>query len=1144
MSFKSSINIKFDLGKREFFDRYLPTPAHAEALQGILSGFNNNERKAHIISGPYGTGKSLLGTLISSMTSQTIDEQGFEILIDKFNNVDDAIFDELVKISGSKRNHLPIILNGNEGDFREAILSAIMKAIYQHDLDIVMPGVANKILTTIELWEEQYPKTYKLFLAKLKEQGKDIAVWRVNILNHERSEIDWFKDIFPELTSGAEFVASHLENNFIEQLEYVVSELNHYNMGLFIVYDEFGRFLQSIEANQVHQTMQDLQDIAELADHTTTNSLHIMLITHRNLRQYFANFNEELQNEFQRIEKRYRLYYIDSDNSTFIRLTESILKNLKIKTPEEVKNEMKVWLRKYPLFSELNQVEVEKLVINGTYPIHPVTLHLLPYLSNIFAQNERTLFTFLESKGSGGLMNHIEKSEGYYLPYQLFTYFFNSIDEFLSDNDNSAEILKLYQRVTNRVPSLNGKNNVSLNLLRFMTLWQVTGMQSRIKVTEEFLSFALEKSIEEIQRSLKNLMEYKAVRFNHTLGYWELFEGSSVNLDEIILERLKDYELSTENRRVILESLLNTKYFLANQYNDEKSITRFAEVRIVFSQELKEDTFNQTISKDKLKSDAVIYYVLCDSHDEVATLQNLIKHYSDERVFFSFTKALTYEQISEQVRNYEILSFMLEDEELLKQDKRIKEEIHLKMEDLRHQLKKYLSVYESFHGELTWMHKGKQKKIENPFVMEKKLSVLMNELYPLTPEIRNDSFNRRTINKVQQKAGYKIVDFLLNNYRLENIGITGNGPEYLIYATTFKNNGVDINNLDSIKCVELVELRKKLLGIIENQPSGSLEDLVRVLEDKPFGIRRPLVPILLVGLIRDKWDQLLFYRNDMYVTGLNGETLYRLVDEATEYQYQYFKFDEKYMSFFEKLEEQFSSYIHESVMGRPKVIQLSSALLSWLRSLPRFTQTTEKARESAVEFKNIVRYTEINPQKAMSDLFDLYQYDFGVLIEEKNYLENYLVYLKNELEIEIMQNAQVDNFVAFVNWAENQPSLQRKKSHLLTSILQANEDTWIDLTAYNFVGVGIAEWSDTTFEMFKEQLLSEFQAITKADDEDDNYIRLALGDKEKSIAKVELSTKSQTIYKNVQRIIKNAGRTVPKDEVEYLIYSLIEEFVE
>src|SRR5690242_1242769 len=115
-TFKTSVNIKFDLGKREFIERYLPTPSHAESLLGLLKGFNdpNNNKRSHIIVGPYGTGKSLIATIIGNLTSKRIeDERSLNTLSSKFNKVHDDIYTELEKIKELDKTYLTVVLNGN-----------------------------------------------------------------------------------------------------------------------------------------------------------------------------------------------------------------------------------------------------------------------------------------------------------------------------------------------------------------------------------------------------------------------------------------------------------------------------------------------------------------------------------------------------------------------------------------------------------------------------------------------------------------------------------------------------------------------------------------------------------------------------------------------------------------------------------------------------------------------------------------------------------------------------------------------------------------------------------------------------------------------------------------------------------------------
>ena len=1137
-NFKSSVNVKFDIGKDEIINRYLPTPSHAESLLGLLTGFNNSMNKhSHIIIGPYGTGKSMLGTIVGGIVSNTIDEDTFLFLQNKFKNVDDQIFNELTEVNKGDKKYLPVILNGNEGGFRQAIISAIMRTIKENDLEIVVPGIVSKIFETIELWEKEFPKTYRAFKKLLKEDNKELEVWKVNILNQDKKEIAWFKEIFPILTSGAQFVVEYNED-FIEQVRHVLIELDRLDMGLFVVYDEFGRFLQSLNMNEIHRTMQDLQDIAELSD-DFSGSLNLLFITHKNLRQYFLRFSDEYQNEFQRIEKRFRTYHINSDENTFVRIAEKVLEDFRNSSINaERLDYMKTMLRKYPMFKNLNQVEVEELVLKGNYPMHPVTLYLLPILSNIFAQNERTLFTFLESSGNGGLLQHINLSNDFYFPHQLFDYFFHSLEvnEF---SEEFSPVIKLYKRLLAKLPQLNDD---TVNILKLITLWKLAGLQSKFKLTTEFLSFALDISEEEITTTLDLLSSSKGIRYNRILGYWELHEGSSLDLDKVIEEKI---EVSSSNRKhnvTILEKHLKKRFYLANTYNDDKSMTRFASVNFVLSGEVITGDFDSTRVREDKNSDALVNYILLEETDHYEEVYKIIKNSNDPHSFFCLMDT-SYDNIDHSLKAYKVIKGLQDDEEFLKQDSNIIEELKVKEEDVSFEISRFLNQFLTFQDSLKWFNQNQEITISNEIVLEKKLSDLMYKIYPDTPEVRNDSFNRRKINSVQLKAGYKVIDHVINDYDKPLIGIEGNGPDYLIFATIIKNNGINVSNLDDINSVIMDEIRQKLLSFVQQNPVGKLKDIVKILEEAPYGIRKPVIPILLITLLRDKWDNLMFFRNDMFVSGIDGQAFFTMVDDAEEYEYHFYHFDNKYSEFFNDVESLFGQYVSDQVRNKPRPIQLSSALLGWLRSLPRYTQTSNEMEENTLYFKDKVRQSEINPQQFIEELYQSYSNNLEGLRAQKRNLEGFLTKQKETILIEIFVKLDYDDIAKLKEWASNQPSIAQKNNILVKNLLKADYETFVEDLGYNIVGVPIEQWSDTTFNMFFDHINKELNNLYQAETPG-NYITLGVNGKEIAINKKELSTKSKTIYNNVHRMIKNGGRTVPKDEIEYLLYTLIEEFID
>jgi hypothetical protein len=1143
-SFKTSVNIKFDLGKKEFVNRYLPTPSHAESLLGLLKGFNDpqNNKRSHIIVGPYGTGKSLIATIVGNIASRKIDNRSLNTLIEKFNKVHDDIYYELQLARELNRTYLTVVLNGNEGRFRESILNSIIKTINENNINIVLPGQFGKILDTVSFWEQNFPKTFKEFKRILKDNDKDIKIWRLAIMNQDKQEVDWFISIYPQLTSGARFVTEYNEN-FIDQISHVLDELNRQNIGLFIAYDEFGRLLQTLDTNDIHETMQDLQDLAELTDHYSDN-LHLLLITHRNLRQYFNLLSEDFKNEFQRIEKRFKVYFVESDKSTFIRLADHILQSYRTGSSIDSENidTTKQYLRKYPLFPELNQQEIEKIILEGIFPVHPVALFLLPYLSNSFGQNERTLFTFLESTETGGLLNHLSKSNKYYLASDLFNYFFPN----LFDVDTSREelnILKLYKNLITKTPKLQD-NPEALKLIELITLWQLAGLQSKVRLDTDFLCFALNVSIETVSELLKELSLLKVIRYHRVLGYWELLEASSFQLEQLITERLASEALTKKNKLNVLETRLPKHFYFSNEYNDQKNITRYAKVKLLYSSDVINETANWSKIREETKADAIVYYVLIESSNEIPIVCEKLKKVEDKLSLFCVSN-LPFTAIDDQLTEYSKIDSLLNDVELLNEDKNLKQELLLKKEDLNFILGDFLSKYVSYGKDTLWFHSGLVQDVKSEIILENILSTIMFSTFPYTPEVRNDSFNRRRVNNVQRKAGQTVLNHIMNNYGDADFGIQGQGPDYLVYATIFKNNKLDITNLDQIDTTEFKNLRVALLEHIEQNSTGSLQDFVNIMIDSPFGIREPLIPIYLVALLRDKWDQLMFYRNDLFVSGINGEKLYLMFEEALDYKYVYYNFDNKYESFFHSLVDIFGKYENELVKNKPIVIRLNNAILTWLRGLPRITQITSKSRNELIWLKDTIRRSEINPQETLTQLFIRFGENIGQLIKYKNELEGYFDFYKSELEAEICSIANKDNFALLLTWAKEQPPVVQKQNNLIKNLLKCkNASNWIEEFSFNYLGIEIENWSDTTDELFRNQIEVDYKytSITRLDNQD--FFQISYNGKVKTVNKITLSTKSETIYQNVERMIKNAGRNVPKDEIEFLVLKLIDEFIE
>jgi hypothetical protein len=1151
MTFKTSVNIRFDIGKEEFINRYIPTPSHTEALNGLLDGFVGSGNHSHIIVGAYGTGKSLLATVVSTLMSKQA--KGIEKLSNKFRHFDDEIADKIKQVSEIEKKYLPIALSGNEGRFRKSIIKTLQQALRNEGIEIVLPGVAAKIIEAINLWKESFPQTFEQFEALAEEADFELAGLQAKIVEEDEVSIEWFHEIYPKLTSGAQFEMDY-SDNFLLKIESILKAANEHNIGFIIIYDEFGRFLQGLQSDLMNETMQDIQDLAEVADRES--DLHFMLITHKNLRQYFAGYNDDIAKEFQRVEKRLRQYNISSDQATFLKIAQVILtENLEHKPSIDPKliPGMTKGIQTFPLFPILNVEDRQRVIVESLYPVHPATVYLLPKLSSVFGQNERTLFTFLESNETGGLQNHISKTDDYYLPYKLFDYFFTSLED-TEMTGAVAEQFVLYRKALSRVNTKEVELGVAESIIKLISLWKICNLSIHQKLTTEFIQFALILEDNVLVDALEKLTYAKAIRFNPLTNDWEIHAGSIVDLQKKIEKQKKSYVLSPEVVCRVLLSDFKATYFFPNYFNDEYEMTRFAKVTLVLESQLKH--LNQYRLKNS-RYDMNIYYIIAENSSPKKILEYISNKQSSTKEIY-VVHPQSVKEIKSHILNAAILKEFTVDKNLLAEDKGILEEIKILQSETAYAISKYINKLQRLDQDLLWYHVDGTQMPHSEKNMSTWLSMICARLYPQTPKIVNDSFNRMNLSS-QQKAGSKqVIDAILEHPKEEQFGISGTGPAYAIYAAVFKNNEHFELNVHTLEYGNIIYqpyamLRQEILTLLERKPTGSLADLIRIFTASPYGIRLPVVPLLLVALLRDRWSEFMLYRNDIFVPGLNGEKLYEILEEegAENYRYAYEKIADNHLKFYNQLDSVFADFTEERLEGQnvSRLIQTCGTLVKWLRSLPRYIQITQQVLSEFETLRTLIKKTEVKPQQSLNNLYEAFGHNIETLQSVKDYAETLIEIKRQQALEEFIRVTSLTSKEQLTTWLLQYESF--KKTNDLVRALHSSQDSnvWINEFLELFTGVRLEDWSDKIFQKFVCELEDSIRELTEIKLDEDvanhtNLVSITIGNQTKTIAKTEFSVKSKTVYSNIDRILKNAGRNIPKNEIEYMIFLLMEDYVE
>ncbi|MEB3103318.1 hypothetical protein [Ferviditalea candida] len=1136
--FQPSINIRFDLGKSVLYDRYLPTPSHVDSIVGILKGVQGEGNRSHIIVGSYGSGKSLLGTILAGVLSNDLEDRFFYPLLNKFQTIDDQIHKLLLDIKEKNKTYIPVVLSGEEPNFKRSLLSALYTALCERNLDFTQPIIVSDILSIVDTWKKKYKSTYDEFLVLLKKKTWTIETWRKDIEKVNVKAIDWFKKTYPALTSGSK-LSLNFDKDLTTQLEYITEELRVRNLGLFIIYDEFGRFLQTLPSTAIHETMQELQDLAEFSNSDKGSNFNVLLITHRNLAQYALRYSDDLQKEFQRIEKRYNTYYTKSDPATFIRLASFVTREYReannILSDEFVKE-----LRYFNLFPDLNMFEIDSLVIKESYPLHPVSLYVLPPLANIIAQNERTLFTFLESDERGGLKSYYEQHKDWYRIDTVFDYFEPSFSEFEPDS-LIGQAYTLYQRLQKRMTQSQTHED-ELKIIKLLTIWNMAALYAQQDPNEDFISFALSWKNDYTKRILENLQTKKAIRYNNTLDHWELFEGSSVDIEAEIESRLQLNPQSKRQKMELLHSVLHHKYVLPKQYNDDKSITRFAPIIPVYYSELLDQETLQTVVLIQRESDAVVYYVFNDTRDEHQSMLKELMERSNNEEKSLYVVANEDVSPDRYLEKLAMIHLMREDKYFTSQDKFLSDELGALVRQLSYKINDTLKPITQFQN-CTWIYRGNSYTLSNGIELSKFLSnEVMDRIYCNTPEIRNESFNRRAITKIQKNAAIDVLNQILHSQITNEIDIKGYGPEYLIYATVIKNNNINFSNPNITDQEHLLQLRTELLRIL-NQRSGRVSALVDVFENPPFGIRKPVVPLLLASLLYHEWNYIMFYHNGMFNNKVDADLLYYMIENPEQYSFKFIPFDPNQSVITKAIKIVFSDYIQEEDERLHPAIFTNRVLLRWLRSLPRITQNTQQTSEITNKVKDCIREGEVQPDIALERLNKLCDNDnkINVLKKVRIECEAYDKRHKDEIEFKILQTAGAETFKKLQKWALEKSIIVKASNPFVKALVMSDESNWVDEICEKIVGVKRENWSDTTDQLFVTQIDSNLESL-KTGIASDSILEVRIGDDAIVVPRVELSPKSQSILNSTKANMIQMTRGVPKAELQLLLLELLKEF--
>lgn len=1191
--FQYSVNIGYDLNNDDKLRNFIPTKSAISLLEDILlSTHDSSNNRARVLIGAYGKGKSHIVLMILSMLMGK-DLALFEKVMPKIKE-NPALYQTVLNYYDSNKKILPVIITGSNTSLPQAFLLALQRTLKENDLIDVMPESNYKAaVAVINRWKKDFPSTYDAL-----QKAIDIPIQNfINELEEYNITIyEQFEKIYSQLTSGSIF-NPFLGFDVVELYEEAIKGLKKKGYsGIYVVYDEFSKFL---EANIVEASVSDtkmLQDFAEKCNRSGDEQLHLLLISHKEISNYIDKLPKQKVDGWRGVSERFSHIHLNNNFSQTYDIIASVIE----KDQEKWNNfcqefsgmfqSVKEVYSNHSMFSEADDHE-KYMVFYGCYPLHPVSTFILPRLSERVAQNERTLFTFLSADGISTLPYFLKQYNDDKFKLITSDEIFDYFEPLMKKEVYSGDIHDNYI-LANIILNQLEEGSLASKIVKTIALIYILGQFDKIKPTVEELTqiYSIDYDRDEIAETVKDLIEKQYVIYlKRSNLFLRLKESSGID----VKEKIQDLIAATENKISVKEILNNCNYdnyIYPSRYNDSYEITRYFSFEFINSDEVENDT-DWKVKSEHIDADGVIYGIIPNETDSISDICNKLLESSKDFKQYIFVVPKKYAKIHDIVREFYAVSLLREEASQMG-DSALFDEYDIIYEDLRDVISEFINSYTRPEKlKAIYISNGSKEEILRKAALTELMSKICDEIFCLTPVINNEAINKNEITSMAYNSRTKLIAAMLRNELEENLGLIGTGQEVSIMRSTLIRTGI-LMNVDSLPKICLKpenDLMANVLDVIQqfilgakNNCAVSFSELYEHLTAPEYhiGLRKGVIPIYLAAVLHEYRKEAVIMDRNMQIP-LTADSILQINANPGGYYVKYLDWDENKDEFIKKLADVFNRYIitAEEYNSYDYIV---SAMKRWYMSLPKYTKEVKKTVDGAridrrySAFRNYLK----NNLSANELLFERLPAEFGYTEElnaglaeniaaAKAFYDGVMQSLKGTLisavkKIFVLQKnkdkVQHMSLTSVIkDWCEQLDPLiyenifadGTEKCLALFRTVTNDEETFIVRLAKAATELRIEDWDDSTYSVFLERIkqykataeayTSESIAVENA--ETSGYQISYVDEKGQSVTKrferVETTKRGKLLFNAITDELDSMGYSISEQEKRQILMEIL-----
>ena len=1065
--FLRSIHLERDFSAPDSCAEYIPTDFTKSCLERLAEGLSaNSTRRAWRLTGDYGTGKSSFALFLAHLFSGHQNEP-LETLKQSIN-IEDICFENL--------NLIPILVTGNRSSLRNALQLALRKS-----LAITNPNISKAKLP---------PR-----LRRIVEISAEDAPLQVEFQSNQ-DEIPGIgdEDIVEGLIQFGAFIKSESKG-----------------AGVLLIVDELGKFLEFAAMYPERQDIYLLQQLAEAASRSGDTPFFVLGLLHQGFSAYADHLDGASKQEWEKVAGRFEEILFNQPLEQVVLLLSSALgvktKDVPVQHREQARTQMEFalkrgWYGPVPLHDGLLD-KAAKL-----FPLDPLAVPIIVRTMHRFGQNERSLFSFLQSSEPFGLQAYAaQHSLGNARPYRIHD-FYDYVRANLSHSLNLTSVQTHWSVVDSVISGYASGESLEIEVMKtvgMLNLLNANDLLPTEMVVVQAVAGTREDLHIDVRDAIETLKHEKRVLYDRGIaGGLCLWPHTSVDLNAAYKNAQRTVG-SIQGVSERIKAYLEPRPIVARRHYIQTGNLRHFEIQYLSASE-----FAQSMPPLNEGVDGKIIIVLCDSLQERQQALQVAESINDPQVIIAIPTPL--HSVAGYLGDFLCWEWVGRNTLELNTDPYASEEVSRQQDAARIRLEKRISDLidlRGYSGEMRfdWFSEGEQLSFSTGQQLLKHLSDVCDRVFAKAPKIQNELMNRQNLSSAAAGARMRLIGAMFEKESQPNLGMQGHKrlPEMSMYLSILKPGNIHVEGEKTWYIQEpspdadqyyILPTLKRIDELLKSEADKKLNvsSLFTELRKPPYGVRDGLIPFLLAIYIVAHRQDIAVFEDGTFLREVRGDDFLRLIKAPEYFEIQHSEIEGIRASVFDRLIKVLGIQ-QTSDERNTRILDVVQPLCSFVVELPEYVHNTKKLSQAAIDVRDKLMSAgepapllfRVLPIACGHPQFDVTEsVDNSRVQDFAEELKLYLTELKNAYTelLERLKSAIFEAFDAMDRNSQRRSSLAKRAETLRVSVSESqlkalcgrlsdknlSETKWIESVASFIASKPPSYWVDSDESTFQNKL--------------------------------------------------------------------------